>query len=618
MGEKLRAFLSESDDALILFFYAACWLLAFFSPPGEWSGPAAAGGVLATAALVLAVVSWVRRPESRPGWKLRDVSLLFLLALAAIETRYAPIRRLVWFDLLQTLELAALFVVSVYLCVRRPQVLFLVVSLISIVAAAVAWKWGATFFRDADPRALGGAASLSALAALPWLFPRFLRSRRWLRPYGWMVAAAALFLLFAVAGSGGATGGFGFRAVADIPSEARQVVGDLLRSSWLLGCGPGHYEWFYRAVTPAGFATRSGPLPGGVLVVVERGVLGLSAILLFAAAMMWRFRAGPWAEKNREIIAAARLFRWPALYGLVLFLAAPVFASLFCKVFVWSFLGILRGWSSDRPPAAVGLLGAPAGAEPSSAVPPSSWRWREIFLVIGTLVAGAGLVFLHVRPWAASVLRRRPAAMALDDPAYLKRLELAVSFWPHDPRTYELEAVHYRAMANRGKPLTRAQVKAVTRAYERMVVANPYDPLSHHALARWFILQGDLRRAVGAAERGLRYCPASFELQYLLASCWRGLGEMHSALAAYRRAMELKPRSSPVLLNLALLELRLGHSDLARRYLLLAQQVLPGDRAIEATLEAIRSGRIEPLLERSEAPSTPTAKTLPARRPAGP
>jgi len=106
-------------------------------------------------------------------------------------------------------------------------------------------------------------------------------------------------------------------------------------------------------------------------------------------------------------------------------------------------------------------------------------------------------------------------------------------------------------------------------------------------------------------------CPASFELQYFLAGSYRRLDDTSQAKAEYRRAHQMKPRSAPVLLNLAFLELRQGNAREAQRYLELARQILPNDRAIGELLQAIATGQATRILAEFQKSTDPDSSPSP-------
>jgi hypothetical protein len=75
----------------------------------------------------------------------------------------------------------------------------------------------------------------------------------------------------------------------------------------------------------------------------------------------------------------------------------------------------------------------------------------------------------------------------------------------------------------------------------------------------------------------------------------------------------MRPRSTPVLLNLADLELRQGNSRAAQHYLRLARQILPNDRAIDALLKAIGTGQTAGILDQLEKDTDSRDKAFDAR-----
>jgi len=599
MRQKIKHYVLALDDTALLTLYAACWLLALFAPANNEIGLATVGRVLSAAAAMLVALFWIARPAFRPGWRWRDGWLIGIVLLAVLEARQSAIRQAAFLDLLQTLELAAVFLTATYLCARRPQPLFAVTGLLFVAATAIVWRWRQPMFPSADPVALAEVAAVTLLALLPWLAVR--RLVGWRRWYHWVVllAAVGLLALGAVGGWGGRGGGIRSLA-AGVPAETRQMLSSILSDSWLLGSGPGHYEWLFRARIPEEFGGQIAVLPGALLLLAERGVLGLVLMLGFGLAMIGRFRPGPWAAHHAEVLDLARTFRWAAAFVFLLFLATPALRSLFGQIVLWSLLGIMRAWSSREGTAAVWL--AAGGTDETvvrSATIESHSRWQRPFLVIGAVLAGIGLALFQVRPLIGR-LCQRPSGTDRSDAAYLDRLETSLWWWPYDPRTYELEAVHYRAKTNAGLALSTVEIKAVALAYEQAIRANPYNPDAHHTLARWDSLLGDVNGAVEATRRGLSYCPASFELQYMLAGSYRRLGNVALARDAYERAHLLRPHSLPVLRNLASLELRLGNTRQAQRWLQMAHQIAPDDRTVSAMLEAIAAGRTAEAVEQLE------------------
>jgi hypothetical protein len=599
MRQKIKHYVLALDDTALLTLYAACWLLALFAPADNQVGLATVGHVLSALAVMLVALFWIARPAFRPGWRWRDGWLIAIVLLAVFEAYHAVIRQAAVLDLLHTLELAAIFLTATYLCARRPQPLFVVTGLLLLAATGIAWRWRQPLFPSLDPVTLAQITAVMLLALLPWLAVR--RLRGWRRWYHWVVllAAGALLVLDAVSGWGGRSDRI--RSLAgSLPAETRQMLGSILHDSWLLGCGPGNYEWLFRAGIPEEFAGQTATLPGLIVLLAESGVLGLVVMLGFGLATIWRFRPGPWAAHHEEVLDLARTFRWATAFVFLLFLATPGLRSFFGQIVLWSLFGIMRAWSSRESPAAVWLVaGGTDEAVVRSVTVESRSRWQQPFLVIGAVLAGIGLVLVQIRP-VIGKLYQRPGGMDRSDAAYLDRLETSLWWWPYDPRTYELEAVHYRAKANAGLALSTVEIKAVALAYEQMVRANPYNPGAHHALARWHTLLGDVDQAVEATRRGLSYCPASFELQYLLAGSYRRLGNIALARNAYERARLLRPHSLPVLRHLAALELRLGNTRQAQRWLKMAQQVAPNDPALRAMLEAIAAGRSADAVEQLE------------------
>ena len=613
MRQRIKHYVLALDDTALLALYAACWLLALFAPTDEQLALATARRVLSAVAATVVFVLWIGRPALRLGWRWRDIWLLLLVGLAVVQANRSPIRHVAFLHLLQTLELAAIYVTAAYLCSRRPQPLFLTTALLMVAATAAVWQGPrlispalgavslaelrARLFPSLDLVRLAGITGLILLAALPWLAVRQVRT--WRHWYQWVVfGAAAALVALEVAGGWAGRGSWVLSQFETLPAETRNVIISLAEHSWVLGCGPGHYEWVFRAQMPEEFAGQIASVSGSLRLFAEGGVVGFAAMLGFGLAMLWHFRPGPWAIHHGAILGLARPLRWVSAYALLTFLATPSLSSPFGQTILWSLLGMLRAWSSRERPAAVSLVVERPEQEliRASAVEPT-WRWRQAFLLVGVLLGGIGLVVLHLRPWIATRWRHRPAGIARSDAAYLERLELARLWWPHDPRTHELEAIHYRAKANAGQRLSLVEIEAVTIAYERMIRSNPYDPFSHHALARWYVVQGKREQAVEVTERGLTYCPASFDLQYLLARIYRDLGNLTLARRAYDQARLLRPQSLHVLLNLADLELRLGNVRRAQRYLKMAHQLAPDDRTVSALLEAIRTGKTNLLLD---------------------
>ena len=615
MPQPIKRYVQALDDTVLLALYAACWVLALFAPSDVQLGLATSGRVLSAVAATGVALLWIVRPATRPGRRLRDVWVVFVVLVAAFEAYRSRIRSPAVLDLMQMLEMAAIFVTATYLCTRRPQPLFAVTLLILASSTALVWRWRRPLFPAFDPVVMGEITILAFLAMLPLLAVRVLGRRG--RGDHWFVLVVAVGLVAFEAMGGG---------VADRPNwiqslsrswsaETRQIASSILRDSWMVGCGPGQYEWLFRASMPEEFAGQITAAPGALMILIERGALGLAATLALGLTMLWRFRPGPWVAGNEKVIEMARPLRWVAAFVFLLFLATPTLRSTFGQIALWSFLGMLRAWSSERRPAAVSL--AAESPEPETAPARTdgepSWGWLRSFLVVGAIVGGVGLAVFHVRPLVGAVYRRCPRNMALSDAVFLDRIELSRWWWPYDPRTHELEAAHYRAKAGAGQSLSNVEIEAVTRAYERMIRANPYDPMSHATLARWEMARGDLNKAGEVARRGLAYCPASFELQYLLAGCYRRLNNTEMARAEYQRAHQLRPRSRPVLLNLAEIELRQGNTSTAQHYLRLARQILPDDRAIDVLLKAIETGQTAGILDQLEKDTDSRDKAFDAR-----
>jgi hypothetical protein len=614
MRKTIKHYLLASDDTALLALYAACWLLAFFTHSDNQLGLLTAGHVLSAVAATLVALLWIVRPSARLGGRWRDIWVAVVVLIAAFEAYRSPIRSTALLDLLQTLEMAAIFITAAYLCARRPQPFFLITLLMLAGATAISWRWQRPLFPTLDPILLCEITALVFLAVLPWLAVGLFRT--WERWYHWLVLAAAVAVAALEAAGGLAGRSNWFQSLsASLSAEARQVMASILSESWLVGCGPGHYEWLFRASMPEEFAGQVAMAPTALLVLIEGGAVGLAAMLAFGLAMLWRFRPGRWAVNNEAVLDLARPLRWVAAFVFLFFLATPVLRSTFGQIVLWSLLGMLRAWSSERCPAAVSLV----AKRPDEKVAPSagsaepSWKWQQSFLVVGTILAGIGLVAFHIRPLVGAVYRRCPPNILLSDPGFLDRIELARWWWPYESRTHELEAAHYRAKANAGQSLSNVEIKAATLAYERMIRSNPYDPMSHATLARWEMARGNSQKAIEVARRGLVYCPASFELQYLLAGCYRRLDNVNQTKAEYLRAHQTRPRSTPVLLNLADLELRQGNTRAAQHYLRLARQILPNDRAIDALLKAIGTGQTKGILDQLEKDTDSRDKAFDAR-----
>jgi hypothetical protein len=591
MRQTMKRYIRAGDDTVLLALYGACWLLALFAPSEAQRGLGTAGRALSAIALTIVALLWIVRPAIRPGWRLRDVAVILVLLVAAFQAHQSLIRSPAVLALLQTLEAAAIFTVVVHLCVRRPQPLFLITLLLLGGATALVWRWQRPLFPMHDPIFLAEIFGLFFLAVLPWLAVR--RFRSWGRGYSWLVLAVGVALIGAEASGAVAGHPNWIRLLArSWSAETRQVVAAILRDSWIVGCGPGEYEWLFRASMPEEFASQIAMAPTALMVLIERGAVGLAAFVALAAAMLWRFRPGPWAAENPAVLDLARPLRWVAGFVFLIFLATPSLRSTFGQIVLWSLLGMLRAWSCERPPAAVSLVAGGPAADAASLrdAGEPSWGWMQSFLVVGAVLAGVGLVVFDIRPLVGAAYRRLPPNMALSDPAFLDRIELARWWWPYDPRTHELEAAHYRAKSQ-NQPLSSVEIEAVTLAYERMIRANPYDPMGHLALARWERARGDPQKEIEVARRGLAFCPASFELQYYLAGSCRRQDNTDLARAEYQRAYQLRPRSVPVLLNLADLELRQGRAAEARRYLQIAAQIRPDDRSVGALLRAVVEGR---------------------------
>ncbi|MBM3335885.1 hypothetical protein FJY63_14595, partial [Candidatus Sumerlaeota bacterium] len=262
-------------------------------------------------------------------------------------------------------------------------------------------------------------------------------------------------------------------------------------------------------------------------------------------------------------------------------------------ILLWSLLGINRACGSLRGLAALKLTFEQSDYEPAQldAVGRQRLQLRQDFLLVATIVVGIGLVVFHFRPLAGALYLRCPKGMNVGDPRYFDRLDSARSWWPYSPRVYEIEAAHYRAKANAAQALSQADVRAITRAYEQMIRANPYDPMSHLLAAQWDIERRNIKQAIETLRRGLSLCPASFEMEYSLAAYYRQLKSYTLALRAYERARSLRPDSLPVLRNLISLELEVGEPAEARRWLQIARQIAPDDPGLKATSEAVATGR---------------------------
>ncbi len=587
----------------MLALYGASWVLGFFSPDSMQVHLTAAGGVAATVAATGVLAAWSRRPNIRPGWHLSDVGLLLLLASAAVSVSRARIRFAAELELQQVLKCAGLFLAAAYLTSRRPQPVFLL-TLFLLGAATAALRLltqgGFSLGDAALPlfpwTTLATVCALTALALAPWLAgPRLRRTHRW---YHWMVLAAALGLA-AFAASGGilAGGSPGNRATALIlPHQSRQVIGDLLKESWVRGCGPGGYAWIFRARMPAEFHEEIAELPPAVLWLVDYGVLGSAAFLFFVLAAMGPFRAGPWASDFPAVINLARPLRWAAGYAFLLWTVVPAMRTPLGQVILWSLLGMMRGWSSGRPVAAAAL----AEGKRDTAVPTlptgearSVPGFGQLLLTFGVLLLGVGLIVFHLRPVIAAHYRALPKTLRPYDVAWLERLELAQGWWPADPKTYQLQAMHYRAKADAGWVLPKAEIEAVTRAYEQMIRANPYDPLSHSTLALWHVVRGDLHKGVEVTRRGIAYCPGAFELQYSLGAWLRQQNQLPQARDAFEQARLLRPLAIPVLCNLIELEMEMGNLPQARQWLRQALQIAPSDAALLRLSERLREASKE-------------------------
>jgi tetratricopeptide (TPR) repeat protein len=148
-----------------------------------------------------------------------------------------------------------------------------------------------------------------------------------------------------------------------------------------------------------------------------------------------------------------------------------------------------------------------------------------------------------------------------------------------------------------------------------MIRMNPYDPVAHSKLAVWYFrrwqnLGHDPNNAIRTLERGLEYCPGSFELHYLLAGMYRQIGEPQKARRAYAEALKLRPRSWRTLEQLARLAEVSGDYTEARYYDLLAAQIKPGGSADQAEDEPA----VLPDLQSVDTPSgaeTPTSAPIP-------
>lgn len=585
----IASFVRALDDTLLLALYAVCWAVAILAPSTDQIGPHTAGFLAATGGAILVLCIWILRPAFRPGFRLRDFWLVLLVVLTVITATRAPIRHRALFEVFGMLRLAALYLIAMHLCLRRPQPLFAVTLLLMGSAIAVAVRLQPAPTPTPDAWLLGAVTAVSLLSFAPWLAPRKMSAvRRW---YGRFVAGTAALVLVLLA-SGVVPGHANIVDASQraIPGETRDVISKIVPKSPWLGCGPAQYRPIFQATVPEEFAEQSDALPGIVILTIERGVLGLVALLAFALSALWRFRPGPWAEHHREVLELARPLRWAALFVFVLTLALPAFQGILGQTIAWSLFGMLRAWSSRARPAAVALVtGKPDTATVASPgfAGPSQWTLRQTISLLVVVVGGIALAVTELRPWIAVQYRRRPKGVQLQDAAYLARLESSLAWWPHFPRTHEMVAVHYGSRVNAGVPLSSAEVDAVTRAYRRMIRANPYDPIAHNKLAIWHIkrnrvLGKGLDEAVRAVKRGIAYCPGSFELRYLLARLQGDLGDIEMARVTYQKARQLRPRSRQVLEQLIRLARRVGDRREAEHYEALLQQLEPG-----ASLERI-------------------------------
>ncbi|MCX8036098.1 MAG: hypothetical protein N3D11_03380 [Candidatus Sumerlaeia bacterium] len=580
-------------------------MLAFFSADSVQPNLTAAGGVAATAAATAALAVWIRRPDIRPGWHLSDIGLVLLLVSAAVSVYRARIRFAAELELHHLLECAGLFITATYLTARRPQPLFLLtIFLLGAAAAAPGFlsKRGFSLPDAALPpfpwTTLAAVCALTTLAVAPWLAgPWLRRACRW---YHWLVLAAALGLAgFAATGGIWTRDRVLSRAAAQVPPhQSRQVIGELLKESWAWGCGPAGYAWIFRARMPAEFHEEIAELPPALLWLVEYGALGSAAFLFFILAALGPIRAGPWAKDFFAVIALARPLRWTAACVFCLWTLTPAMRTPFGQVILWSLLGMLRGWSSDRPVAPAALV---AGKEPPTVFAAGAGKaapvpgLRQFLLTFGVLLLGIGLTVVHLRPVIAAHYRALPKTLRPSDVAWLERLELAAVWWPADPQTYQLQAMHYRAKADAGYVLPNAEIEAITRAYEHRIRANPYDPLSHSTLALWHVARGDLDKAVEVTRRGIAYCPGVFELQYTLGAWLRRQNRLPQARDAFEQARLLRPLALPVLCNLIEIEAEMGNFPQARQWLRQALQIAPHD----ATLQRLGQ-RLEPAAKKEE------------------
>jgi len=616
--DRLRLLLRTLDDAALLLILAACWLIAFFQPPPDQmlaytTTPtmltlATAGRILSGLGAILVLVIWIFRPALRPGLRWRDLTLLLLLGVVVFQAVRAPIPYLGMLDLLETLQLVALFLIALHLCFRRPQPLFLVIVLVLALLALL----------DVDPRGrapgsvpldaarLGPLTLLMILAVLPWFAVRQIHPLRIY--YGWFVVGGILAVLFLDAlGIWPADGAWVQRFDRAFPVETRQFLERAVPRAWLTGLGPDHYAPLFRAYVPEPFADQAASLPGAAVLFVERGLPGLAAFLLFGVAMLWRRRPGPWGVAHGDVLEMAQPLRFVAVYVFYLYLATPALRSPFGHVLLWSLLGVVRAWSSRHPPAAVALVTGEPLPVPEVSLPVAEtkpWSTGQLIALVGTVLLAVALTVFHAAPWISDSFRRRPAILPehppsngrtlqrpplpLHDPRFLKRLEAAQFWWPVDPRIYYMKAVHHRAKHDAGLQLSTDEISAITTAYRQMVRYNPYDPMSHQQLARWYDVLGQRDRAIEAIQRGLTYAPASYDLPYLLSTVYRDMGKLEQAIRVLEEGWYV--RRLPVLLTLAHLYLRQGNRSQAEYYLQLARQIDPRNKVVLEMLKALKGG----------------------------
>jgi tetratricopeptide (TPR) repeat protein len=629
------------EDTLLLTLFAAVWLITFFTVGPDQTGLAALGRVLSVVGLCAVFILWSFRPALRPGWRPRDLTLVLLAAVIIVEDLSAPIRNAAMLDLLFTLELAAMFVIALHLAMNRPQpLLAITVALLALTLAVAAFHkplnrfmlalWpppapaaragaaGAQFLASISALRLGEIAFLAALAALPWFAPQRLRPYR-LR-YQWlMLAAIGLVLILEATGVMRSDGNWVRRIQLAFPYETRHFILQALPNAWLIGFGPDHYEWLFAANLPSYYAGQMALVPGGVILLLERGLIGFAAFAAFAVAMLWTFRPGPWGRRHADVLEMAQPLRLAAVYVLFLYLFTPALRSGFGAMAVWILLAIVRSWSSGRPHKAVALV---TNAPASEATPPLSdanapaldaasaasgidapapdvqpaarvssggqWTARQVFAVVGTLLLGLGLTAFHLAPWVARLYR--PNALPekrTPGPELLARLDTARLIWPYDPRTDALRGAWFRAQPNMGR--NPDYVDAATQSYRRMIYLNPYDPLGYVSLALWYYVRNDFEGAADVIRNGLQYAPANLLLQFWLARLQRILGRSDQALETLERIYQMHPREIRVLRELADIYIEQFNYREAETRLRLVLQIAPENKEAREKLEAIRA-----------------------------